>query len=79
MNPYTVLCTTNWGGHLSWFHFGGKRWFADAVTAFFAKMQEDIDMSAFTIGTEVEANGETPTRKYPIFDPCHRRLTLPLT
>ncbi|KAK5242974.1 hypothetical protein LTR16_008169, partial [Cryomyces antarcticus] len=27
-NPYTVLCTTTTGGHLSWFESGGQRWFA---------------------------------------------------
>ena len=31
-NPYTVLCTTSLGGHLSWFETGGGRWFARAVS-----------------------------------------------
>ena len=30
-NPYTVLCTTTLGGHLSWFETGGTRWFAKPV------------------------------------------------
>ena len=31
-NPYTVLCSTSLGGHLSWFESGGGRWFAKAVS-----------------------------------------------
>ncbi|KAF2836899.1 AB-hydrolase YheT [Patellaria atrata CBS 101060] len=31
-NPYTVLCTTTLGGHLSWFEVGGGRWFAKPVS-----------------------------------------------
>lgn len=30
-NPYTVLCTTSTGGHLSWFEVGGGRWHAKPV------------------------------------------------
>ncbi|KAF2443536.1 medium-chain fatty acid ethyl ester synthase/esterase 1 [Karstenula rhodostoma CBS 690.94] len=76
-NPYTVLCCTNWGGHLSWFQFGGKRWFADAVVAFFTKLHEEVDVDALPAGKKVEVNGEALTKKYPFFDPCNRRLVLP--
>lgn len=31
-NPFAVLCTTSLGGHLSWFEFGGGRWFAKPVS-----------------------------------------------
>ncbi|KAF1353581.1 Alpha/Beta hydrolase protein [Delphinella strobiligena] len=30
-NPYTVMCTTSMGGHLSWFEIGGSRWFSKPV------------------------------------------------
>ena len=30
-NPYTVMCSTTLGGHLSWFESGGGRWFAKPV------------------------------------------------
>lgn len=30
--PYGVLCTTAWGGHLSWFETGGGRWFVKPVS-----------------------------------------------
>ena len=80
-NPYTVLCTTNWGGHLSWFQFGGGRWFATAIAAFLTKMQDDVDLSATPAGGEHgEANGSAESsKKYPIFDPSNRRLILPLS
>ena len=29
--PYAVLCATSLGGHLSWFEWGGGRWFAKPV------------------------------------------------
>lgn len=29
--PYGVMCTTTWGGHLSWFESGGSRWFTKPV------------------------------------------------
>jgi len=30
-NPYMVMCSTSLGGHLSWFEWGGNRWFARPV------------------------------------------------
>jgi predicted alpha/beta-fold hydrolase len=76
-NPYTVLCCTNWGGHLSWFQFGGKRWFADAAVAFLTKIHDEVDVNALPTGKGVKENGDVPTKKYPIFDPCNRRLISP--
>ena len=30
-NPYCFMATTPTGGHLSWFEYGGGRWFARTV------------------------------------------------
>lgn len=30
-NPFTVMCTTSLGGHLSWFESGGGRWYTKPV------------------------------------------------
>jgi predicted alpha/beta-fold hydrolase len=76
-NPYTVLCTTDWGGHLSWFQLGGKRWFATAVAAFLIKMHDNVEATDVS-DVEAQLNWKTPEQKYPIFDPCHRKLTSPL-
>ena len=75
-NPYAVLCTTNWGGHLGSFQVGGGRWFATAVSAFLSKMHAEIDNEASRI-ERVESKVEPPEKKYPIFDPNNRRLILP--
>jgi hypothetical protein len=75
-NPYAVLCTTNWGGHLSWFQLGGTRWFATAIANFLTKMHDEIDVDAPLPGKE-DANAKTVQKKYPIYDPCNRRLILP--
>ncbi|PVH94589.1 medium-chain fatty acid ethyl ester synthase/esteras-like protein 1 [Periconia macrospinosa] len=75
-NPYTVLCTTNWGGHLSWFQLGGKRWFATAIVNFLTKMHEEIDFNAPLPGKK-DADAKMVENKYPIFDPTNRRLILP--
>ena len=32
-NPYGVMMTTSWGGHLGWFELGGKRWFVEPVSS----------------------------------------------
>lgn len=31
-NPFVVLCTTDMGGHLSWFESGGGRWYVKPVS-----------------------------------------------
>ncbi|KAF2688915.1 AB-hydrolase YheT [Lentithecium fluviatile CBS 122367] len=77
-NPYTVLCTTNWGGHLSWFQLGGKRWFATAISAFLTKMHDEVDLTdSEEEEVQEEANGKMPKKKYPIYDPCNRKLICP--
>ncbi|KAF2826345.1 medium-chain fatty acid ethyl ester synthase/esteras-like protein 1 [Ophiobolus disseminans] len=75
-NPYAVLCTTNWGGHLGSFQLGGGRWFASAAAAFLAKMHDEVDYEASEAERE-RTRIDVPGKKYPIFDPNHRRLILP--
>ncbi|KAF2746731.1 medium-chain fatty acid ethyl ester synthase/esterase 1 [Sporormia fimetaria CBS 119925] len=74
-NPYAVLVTTNWGGHLSWFQLGGKRWFATAVADFLTNMHDNIDLNATAATNGIKTDAE---RKYPVWDPTNRRLTVPL-
>jgi predicted alpha/beta-fold hydrolase len=80
-NPHTLLCTTDWGGHLGSFQLGGGRWFAVAASEFLKKMHEQVDFEAsrkerqgdVNIGGDMLGKG----RKFPIYDPNHRRLILP--
>ncbi|EPQ66747.1 Bgt-4827-2 [Blumeria graminis f. sp. tritici] len=70
-NPYTVLCTTSLGGHLSWFEIGGFQWHARPTVNFLKKMA----LMKFKKSTEediLDVDG-----KYPgmvIFDPIRRKL-----
>ncbi|KAI4141690.1 MAG: hypothetical protein LQ340_007568 [Diploschistes diacapsis] len=57
-NPYAVLLTTTMGGHLSWFEWGGDRWFAKPASRFLMRMAEEL---------EVEKPDE-PTDKGPSAD-----------
>ncbi|OAL01911.1 AB-hydrolase YheT [Phaeosphaeriaceae sp. SRC1lsM3a] len=75
-NPYTVLCTTDWGGHLGSFQLGGGRWFATAAAAFLSKVHDEVDHEA-SISERRETKIDTPGKKYPVFDPNNRRLILP--
>ncbi|KAG9201874.1 hypothetical protein G6514_005291 [Epicoccum nigrum] len=75
-NPYTLLCTTDWGGHLGSFQLGGGRWFATATASFLSKVHETIDHEASKTARQ-EDNVDAPNKVYPIFDPNHRRLVLP--
>jgi hypothetical protein len=72
-----VLCTTDRGGHLSWFQLDGKRWFATAVAAFLIKMHDDVEKTDVS-DVEAKANVKTPEQKYPVFDPCNRKLIRPV-
>lgn len=72
-NPYTVLCTTNWGGHLSWFQLGGKRWFATAVAAFLMKMED-----GFEVVPPPKAEAKENGWKFPVWDPSNRRMNMQL-
>ncbi|EOA88386.1 uncharacterized protein SETTUDRAFT_38442 [Exserohilum turcica Et28A] len=40
-NPHTLLCTTDWGGHLGSFMLGSGRWFAIATSEFFKKFHSE--------------------------------------
>jgi predicted alpha/beta-fold hydrolase len=78
-NPNTLLCTTDWGGHLGSFQLGGGRWFAVAAASFLERVFEDVDFEAPTgVDEAKDVNmGGLEGKKYPIFDPNHRRLILP--
>jgi predicted alpha/beta-fold hydrolase len=75
-NPYALLCTTNWGGHLGSFQLGGGRWFATATASFLTKVHDTIDHEASKVERQ-EDRVDAPSKVYPIFDPNHRRLILP--
>ncbi|KAG9195809.1 hypothetical protein G6011_00930 [Alternaria panax] len=81
-NPNTLLCTTDWGGHLGSFQLGGGRWFATAAASFLQKVYAEVDFDAMA-GKGVDEEGKDVNmgglegKKYPIFDPNHRRLILP--
>ncbi|TVY20148.1 putative esterase [Lachnellula arida] len=45
-SPYTVLCTTSLGGHLSWFEIGGHRWHARPCVNFLNKMAFEVEIEA---------------------------------
>ena len=78
-NPNTLLCTTDWGGHLGSFQLGGGRWFASAAAAFLEKMFAEVEGEAtkgVDEGKDVNMGG-LQGKTYPIFDPNHRRLILP--
>ncbi|RMZ72797.1 alpha beta fold family [Pyrenophora seminiperda CCB06] len=79
-NPHTLLCTTDWGGHLGSFQLGGGRWFADATARFLVGLEETVDWEKSSEvkeeGAGVEMGG-LEGKKWPIFDPNHRRLILP--
>ncbi|KAI5820555.1 medium-chain fatty acid ethyl ester synthase/esterase 1 [Pyronema omphalodes] len=41
-NPYVFMATTQTGGHLSWFEWGGGRWFAKPISAFLDKFAKEV-------------------------------------
>lgn len=75
-NPYALLCTTNWGGHLGSFQLGGGRWFATATASFLTKIHDTIDHEASKIDRQ-EDKVDAPNKVYPVFEPTGRRLILP--
>ncbi|KAK1912562.1 hypothetical protein P3342_010165 [Pyrenophora teres f. teres] len=80
-NPFTLLCTTDWGGHLGSFMLGGGRWFACATAAFLIKVDEEVDFekSREVVGEEGEGvdMGGLEGKKWPVFDPNQRKLIVP--
>ncbi|KAB5563173.1 Alpha/Beta hydrolase protein [Coniochaeta sp. 2T2.1] len=73
-NPYTVLCSTSLGGHLSWFEIGGGRWHAKPITNFLKYMVSNIKLDSIQPAT----NGHKlhgPKAK-TLFEPVRRKLTI---
>ncbi|KAB5575675.1 hypothetical protein GE09DRAFT_600184 [Coniochaeta sp. 2T2.1] len=73
-NPYTVLCSTSLGGHLSWFEIGGGRWHAKPITNFLKYMVSNIKFDSIQPAT----NGHKlhgPKAK-TLFEPVRRKLTI---
>ncbi|KAK4191645.1 Alpha/Beta hydrolase protein [Podospora australis] len=73
VNPYTVLCTTSLGGHLSWFEIGGGRWHAKPICNFLNKLASEIDLGAIT------PNEKIPTKSLQFkseFQPTRRKMRL---
>ncbi|KAF3483716.1 medium-chain fatty acid ethyl ester synthase/esterase 1 [Arthroderma uncinatum] len=84
--PYAVMCTTSWGGHLSWFEYGGGRWFTKPVVNFLNKMVSDIDLDAPVTVVEdplesdpvlIPASGKADG-PHPDFKPMRRKLHMPI-
>ncbi|KAK2764902.1 hypothetical protein FQN54_008599 [Arachnomyces sp. PD_36] len=73
--PYGVLCTTAWGGHLSWFEIGGGRWFAKPATNFLNKMAKEIDLESPIHVDSAEMRDLTSKAS---FDPMRRKLEMVL-
>ncbi|KAI9742040.1 MAG: hypothetical protein M1834_000430 [Cirrosporium novae-zelandiae] len=72
-NPYTILCTTSLGGHLSWFELGGGRWFVKPTVNFLQKMARDVvDVAKEFESTTSLSNHPTPGNRE--FDPMRRKL-----
>lgn len=73
-NPYTVLCSTSLGGHLSWFEIGGGRWHAKPISNFLKYMVSEINLDSIKPKADSHAI-EGPlgqTRFYPV----RRRLDI---
>jgi predicted alpha/beta-fold hydrolase len=73
-NPYTVLCTTSLGGHLSWFESlsNGERWHAKPAANFLNNMALNVDMGSIT-PRKVNVGVET-SNGHSTFTPMRRKL-----
>ncbi|KAK0719960.1 Alpha/Beta hydrolase protein [Lasiosphaeris hirsuta] len=72
-NPFTVLCTTSMGGHLSWFEIGGSRWHARPICNFLNEMVLGINLDSI----KPETNGRVPASDWAVdFDPIRRKLLI---
>ncbi|GAB1314089.1 hypothetical protein MFIFM68171_04299 [Madurella fahalii] len=72
-NPYTVLCTTSLGGHLSWFEIGGGRWHARPICNFLRSMVSEINLDGINPGS----NGEVSKTQFVAdFAPMRRKLQI---
>ncbi|KAK1756886.1 Alpha/Beta hydrolase protein [Echria macrotheca] len=75
-NPYTVLCTTSLGGHLSWFEIGGGRWHARPITNFLQAMVKEIDLSAVKPPPSSLNGTASGVEVKTKFDPVRRKLQI---
>ncbi|KXX75280.1 Medium-chain fatty acid ethyl ester synthase/esterase 1 [Madurella mycetomatis] len=72
-NPYTVLCTTSLGGHLSWFEIGGGRWHARPICNFLRSMVSEVNLDSI----KPDSNGEVPKAQFATdFAPMRRKLQI---
>lgn len=72
-NPYTVLCTTSLGGHLSWFEIGEGRWHTKPICNFLNKLATEIDLGAIT----PDQMGPVKSLQFRSeFDPVRRKMKL---
>ncbi|KAK3671719.1 hypothetical protein LTR78_008452 [Recurvomyces mirabilis] len=78
-NPYTVICATGGGGHLSWFEFGGGRWHAKPAVAFLNAMAREVDFEKLrSEAVAPEAKGPRGGHKTPfVFEPMRRKMHVP--
>lgn len=74
-NPYTVLCTTSMGGHLSWFELGGGRWHAKPICNFLNRMATEIDLDAITHNVE---RTMSESQFASSFEPMRRKMDIAL-
>ncbi|KAK4195803.1 Alpha/Beta hydrolase protein [Triangularia verruculosa] len=74
VNPYTVLCTTSLGGHLSWFEIGGGRWHPKPICNFLNAMAKEIDLER--VSSEERMVGDGKYQFNTDFDPVRRKLNV---
>jgi uncharacterized protein len=72
-NPYTVLCTTSLGGHMSYFEIGGGRWLAKPVSNFLKLMASEIDLDSIQPTLNGHAS-KAVVRTH--FEPVRRKLEI---
>jgi len=76
-NPYTILMTSEGGGHLGWFEWGGTRWFAKPVLAFLSKMAEDgVEVDKDQMTKRVLASDKPIDEQPPLYQPMRRKLRI---
>lgn len=49
LNPFTSLVTTTIGGHLGWFDYQGKRWYADPISKLFKELDDNWTVNSKSI------------------------------
>ncbi|KAK3696310.1 hypothetical protein LTR37_018046 [Vermiconidia calcicola] len=76
-NPYVVMCATGGGGHLSWFEWGGGRWFTKPTVAFLNAMAKDVAFEKIEMPEVVDAEGKAVHKTPFVFEPMRRKLHIP--